>query len=117
MAIFHFRNGDEIKQGATFSKLLTLKNSDGTARDLTGCTFRMQLRTSLQETPALELTTANSGLVIVSAVAGTLRVDITATQTALLAYGQYAYDLETGNGASVERTLQGWAQVTANVTR
>ena len=48
------------EQGATFSRTLTVKDSNGDARDLSSHTARMQVRrTNSSSTTPIELTTAN----------------------------------------------------------
>jgi hypothetical protein len=49
--------------------------------------------------------------------AGTVTLTATATQTAAIAAGEWVYDIELVNGATVTRLLQGCFAVDAEVTR
>ncbi len=108
-----------IYQGATFDVTLTWKTGDpATAVNLTTYTARMQLRSTVESsTVALELTDAN-GRLILGGAAGTIRLLLTATDTAALAQGGYAYDLElvTASG-TVTRLVEGRVTVSPEVTR
>ena len=106
-----------IEQGATFSQLVTYKES-GVAVNLTGYTARMQVRSTLESaTTVVELTTANSRITLGGA-AGTISLTISATDTAALTAGRGVYDLELVSGSGiVTRLLQGVATISRNVTR
>ena len=107
-----------IYQGASFDTTLTWKVGDpATPVNLTGYTARLQVRTSVDAaTTALELTTANGGIVLGGA-AGTVALAVTAAATATLSPGYYVYDLELVNGATVTRLVEGRVTVSAEVTR
>ena len=106
-----------IEQGATFSQVITYKESGG-AVDLTGYTARMQVRSTLESAEALiELTTAN-GRIALGGAAGTITLTISATDTAALTAGRGVYDLELVSGSGiVTRLLQGVCPISRNVTR
>ena len=106
-----------IEQGATFSLVITYKES-GVAINLTGYTARMQVRSTLESaTTVVELTTANSRIALGGA-AGTITLTISATDTAALTAGRGVYDLELVSGSGiVTRLLQGVATISRNVTR
>ena len=106
-----------IEQGATFSQLVTYKES-GVAVNLTGYTARMQVRSTLESaTSVVELTTAN-GRIALGGAAGTITLTISATDTAALTAGRGVYDLELVSGSGiVTRLLQGVATISRNVTR
>lgn len=106
-----------IEQGATFSQVITYKES-GVAVNLTGYTARMQVRSTLESAEALiELTTAN-GRIALGGAAGTITLTISATDTAALTAGRGVYDLELVSGSGiVTRLLQGVATISRNVTR
>ena len=106
-----------IEQGATFSQVITYKES-GVAINLTGYTARMQVRSTLESaTSVVELTTANSRIALGGA-AGTITLTISATDTAALTAGRGVYDLELVSGSGiVTRLLQGVATISRNVTR
>jgi tRNA threonylcarbamoyladenosine modification (KEOPS) complex Pcc1 subunit len=106
-----------IEQGATFSQVITYKES-GVAVNLTGYTARMQVRSTLESaTTVVELTTAN-GRIALGGTAGTITLTISATDTAGLTAGRGVYDLELVSGSGiVTRLLQGVATISRNVTR
>mgnify|MGYP006995067269 CR=1 FL=1 len=105
-----------IKQGASFSLLLTLRNPDGTAVDLTGSIVRAQLRAAIGD--------ATPAAVFAATVVppNQVRLELSAAQTAALSVtGQqqvYLWDMEiewpTG---CVDSPLYGQAIVKAEVTR
>ena len=106
-----------IEQGATFSQLVTYKES-GVAVNLTGYTARLQVRSTLESASTIvELTTAN-GRIALGGAAGTITLTISATDTAALTAGRGVYDLELVSGSGiVTRLLQGVATISRNVTR
>jgi hypothetical protein len=106
-----------IKQGATFTMRVSLKNPDGSAMSLTGYSARMQLRERHESpTAAVSLTSPSGGLVI-NAAGGYVDVTISATLTGALALRRYVWDLELDNTTSVLRPVQGTATVDPEVTR
>lgn len=103
-------------QGVTFDKTFTW-TIGGTAVNLTGYTGALQVRSGSDATDALvSLSTGGSGLVL-GGTAGTITASISATVTAALEPGSYAWDLELYQGANVTRLLQGAFNVTGGVTR
>lgn len=107
-----------IEQGATFNLLLTWEINN-VAVDLTNYTARLQARVDVEDTETvLSLTTDAGGGITLGGVAGTISLDRTATQTALLPNGEYVYDLEllAGSG-TVTRLVQGQLTISAEVTR
>lgn len=107
-----------IYQGASFDRTFTWQTGDpATAVNLTGYTGRMQIRQAVGSPAAvIELTTSN-GRMTLGGAAGTVAIAITAADTADLAAGQFVYDLELINGATVTRLLEGRATISAEVTR
>ena len=104
-------------QGPTFSRVITWKNSSGTAIDLTNYTARMQVRDGYSATSSLlSLTTENGGITL-GGVAGTITLVASATATAALTPDQYVYDLEMITGTTVTRLVQGSFTVTPEVTK
>ena len=104
-------------QGATFSRVITWKNSNGTPIDLTNYTARMQVRSNYpSNTVILSLTTENSGIAL-GGVLGTITLAATATATGAIAADEYVYDLELITGSNVTRVVEGSFTVTPEVTR
>ena len=106
-----------IEQGATYSQLITYKES-GVAVSLVGYTARMQVRSTLESaSTVVELTTAN-GRIALGGAAGTIALTIAAADTAALTAGRGVYDLElVSGGGIVTRLLPGVCTISRNVTR
>jgi len=95
-----------------------MTNDYGQPTDLTGHSFRMQIRSTVESaTVVLELTTANGRLPIDDATAGKFKILLSATDTAALTAGFYVYDLEWVNGSRVTRLFEGPLEVSREVTR
>jgi len=106
-----------LNKGATFNLLLTWKINDVPV-NLTNWTARLQARVDVEDTETvLTLTTENGGITLGGAL-GTISLDRTATQTALLVPGSFVYDLELISGVGVvTRLVQGELDISAEVTR
>lgn len=112
----------EQEQGADFTALLTIKNAEGTVIDITGYTFRGQIRQKISDSTKL----ADFTFAIQDASAGTVLVSLTAAQTsALPARGlifstltDLVYDIEMINAENkVTRIMNGYFKVSPEVTR
>jgi len=106
-----------LEQGATVTQVLTWKDYLGTPVNLTGFTARMQARRQVNDLEILlDLTTANSGIVL-GGVLGTVAINISAAATALIS-GVAVYDLELVSGSSVvTRLVEGKIFFSPQVTR
>ncbi len=106
-----------IEQGATFNLLLTWE-IDGTPVNITNWTARLAARVDVEDSEViLSLTTSNGGITLGGA-AGTISLNQTATQTALLPAGTYVYDLELVSAVgAVTRLVQGELNISPEVTR
>lgn len=106
-----------IEQGATFNLLLTWE-IDSVPVNITNWTARLQARVDVEDSEViLSLTTSNGGITLGGA-AGTISLDQTATQTALLPAGTYVYDLELISAVgAVTRLVQGELNISPEVTR
>jgi Na+/serine symporter len=105
-----------IEQGATFNLLMTWR-IDNVPVNLAGYTARLQARIDVDETDTILSLTTGAGITLGGA-AGTITLDQTATQTAVLPKGEYVYDLELQTSAgTVTRLLQGELNISAEVTR
>lgn len=107
-----------IEQGATFSREVVWKDSDGVVVDLTGYTARMQLREYLDSSSAfVEMTTGN-GRITITAEEGKLALEIPASVTGGITQESGYYDLEVESSSGVvTRLLQGRVTIDGNVTR
>ena len=112
----------KIIQGATFDDIVFWKTgatlATSTPVNLTVCTARAQVRESVEsDTVLLELTTDN-GHIELGGPDGSIRLLISATDTAALNWTSGVYDLEVEfpNGYVV-RLLHGSVSVSPEVTR
>lgn len=104
-------------QGATFSRVLTWKDSSDVPVNLTTYTARMQVRSIASSADVvLELTTAN-GRITLGGALGTITLNVPAADMDDVPAGSYAYDLELVSGGAVTRLVMGSFQVRAEVTR
>jgi len=103
-----------IDQGTDFVLDLAVKENDA-AFDLTGYSARAQLRRTKEDTSA----TATFSCTVVSASAGTIKMELDNSTTSSISEGSYYYDLEiyTAADAIVQRIIQGSASVTREITR
>jgi len=120
-ATFDFIDEGQVRRavyrGETLQRVFTYKDSDGVAVDLTGYSASMQVRKSLADGVALELSTVNSRITLGGA-AGTVTILVSAADTATIDVGQYFYDLELTSGSSVvTRLIEGRFQVKEAYTR
>jgi hypothetical protein len=105
------------EQGATFTRVLTWRDSNDALIDLTGYTARMQVRADYaSSTVVLSLTTEN-GKITLGGVLGTITLLVSASEMADVAGSGFVYDLEMVNGGNVRRLLQGNFTANAEVTR
>jgi hypothetical protein len=108
-----------IFQGATFDQVLYYETGDPPFPvDLAGQTAKMHIR-SKPESKAiiLELST-NNGRITLNETTGSIRLFISASDTATLSVCDKAvYDLELYNGAVTTRILQGNVVISPEVTR
>jgi len=106
-----------MPKGSTFSRTLTWKIS-GSAVNLTNYTARMQARASVTSaTVVLDLTTANSKIVL-GGTAGTITITVSAADTAAITQSSLAYDLElVSAGGVVTRLVEGQIVLSPEVTR
>ena len=101
-----------IKQGATFTQNIVVKNAAGAVIDLTGYSGRADMRKEYTSSNGTSFTVA-----ITTPSNGTVTLSLTAEQTAALDADRYVYDVELVSGATVHRIVQGNATVFPEVTR
>jgi hypothetical protein len=113
-----------IDQGATFSRSISLKNSDGDPYDLSAASISAQIRsTATSSVKIADFTVSISS----PAASGQFIMSMPASGTALLPVDPnegpervnsvYAYDVEMVIGSTVTRLLQGEVVVSPEVTR
>ena len=102
-----------IEQGATFTRLLTLKENDS-VMNLTGYSAASQFRASHDSNTVVGTITAS----VTNASAGQITLSMTAAATGAIEEGIYVYDVEiTASSGAVTRILQGRVTLTPQVTR
>ena len=103
-----------IEQGATFSLLITYRDTAGALVDLTGYTAKMDIRTAVGGSLIKTISTASGGITLGGA-AGTITLAISATDTAAIT-SNGVYDLELTSGSTVTRLIQGGMTLSREVT-
>lgn len=105
-------------QGATYERIITLRDAGASLLNLTNFTGQMQIRpTAASSTVIKSLTTGNGGIIL-GGSAGTVTLTIPAADTASLTPGTYVYDLNlTSPDGKVTKPIYGNFQVRAGVTR
>lgn len=107
-----------VDQYADWQLTVTVQNSDGTAKDLTGATAKFQVRDNPGDEIALLTLTSPSAGVTVDGAAGTIEVTQTGDQTGAYTWETGAFDLLlTYSGGTRERVLRGTIRVDQAVTR
>ena len=103
-----------IDQGATFSKQITVYETDGTTiQNLTGYTVSSQLRKNYTSTAYTTINATNN-----APTSGVIVMSLTAVQTAALKAGRYVYDLQiTAADGTVSRTIEGIITIKPEVTK
>ncbi len=102
-----------IEAGTTYSNEITVREDDGTAKNLTNFTANSQLRKSYYSSTATDFT-----MTVTNAANGVITMSLSAANTANLRAGRYVYDVElTDNQGIVTRIFEGIAVVLPNVTR
>ena len=116
----------EMNQGDTFSLNLTVKESNGALKSLSGYSARMQIRPSYDSTTVTESLTTSNGEITVNTSSSTISLSLAATRTANIAVdlgagkppkSVYVYDLELVNGDDVSKLIYGNVTVYGEVTR
>lgn len=107
-----------VDQGATFERLLTVKDGSDSLFDFSNYTARMQIRRDIDETDVMiELTTEN-GYITLGGTAGTINLYMPPVVTQALTTRDCVYDLEIIDAAGkVYRLLKGQVRVDKEVTR
>jgi len=104
----------QIDQGSTFSKQITVYQTDGTTlQNLTGYTVASQVRKNYTSTNYTTINATNN-----DPTNGVIVMSLTAAQTAALKAGRYVYDLQiTAADGTVSRTIEGIITIKPEVTK
>lgn len=107
-----------IDQGATFERLITVKNSDNNLFNFTGYTARMQIRRDVDDTSSIVQLTTENGYITLGGTAGTIVLYLPPVVTQSLSDRDCVYDLEIIDSVGkVYRLLKGQVRVDKEVTR
>lgn len=108
-----------VNQGARFQLNVAVKNSDGTVKDLTGYSARMQVRATKASSTVLMEATTGLGTISINAPGGIVSVNIGASATAAMTWNAGYYDMEifTVDPNEVIRVVEGFATLSKEVTR
>jgi hypothetical protein len=107
-----------IQQGAKFELNVAATNADGTVKDLTGYSARMQIRLLQSSLTSLLDANTGNGRISINAPGGIVTVTVDADVTALLSWNVAYYDLEIYTDlTNVIRLVEGYASLSREVTR
>ena len=102
-----------ITRGDTETLIVTITTDGSTAVDITGRTYRAQIR-SQQDSTTIK---ASFTCTVTAAVSGQVTCVLSATSSATLSAGLYFWDLEETASGTVSTILAGNITVLADVTR
>ena len=101
-----------VPQGSDFTQTFTSKESNGTARNLSGQSVSAVLRKHDTATSSTAFSAS-----ITSAAAGKVTITMSDTTSLNLTPGRYVYDVRLVSGiGTVSRLVEGMAMVTAGIT-
>lgn len=118
----------EFFQGSTFTLNLTIKNANGSLKDLSGCTARMQIRPSYASNTVTETLQSSNGEITINTATSVMSLLLGPSRTANIPVDRngsgkpprstYVYDLEMVDGSGVNtKVLYGDVIVYGEVTR
>jgi len=117
-----------IEQGATLDFQIDWTDNSGSAIDLTGYSARMQIRPQVQSDEVYISLTSDlqpdktginlrGGNGLLPFTSGAIGVYISAYSSSLLNFDKAVYDLELVSGDYVTRLMEGYVNLSKNVTR
>jgi hypothetical protein len=102
-----------ITRGDTETLVVTITTDGSTAVDITGRTYKAQIR-STQDSTTIK---ASFTCVVTSGASGQVTCTLTATSSSALSAGLYFWDLEENASGVISTILSGNVTVLADVTR
>lgn len=106
-----------IDQGATFERILTVKDANNVLFNFSGYTARMHIRAELEDATPVAILTTENGYITLGGAAGTVTLMLPPIVTKDLDR-DCVYDLEVVDANNrVYRLLKGIVRVDAEVTR
>lgn len=107
-----------IEQGATFKHTLTLKDASDSLINLSGYSAEMDLRKNQDDTSEVITLTVANNRITMGGSAGTVVLEISASDTSSLLVGDGVYDIDlTDSNGKVDRIMEGTFSVRGNVSR
>ena len=101
-----------VPQGSDFTQTFTSKESNGTARNLSGYSVSAVLRKHDTATSSTAFSAS-----VTSAATGKVTITMSDTTSLNLTPGRYVYDVRLVSGiGTVSRLVEGMAMVTAGIT-
>lgn len=102
-----------VDQGSSFESTIDITDSENNPVNLTGYTFRGQIRKTYASTTSVSFTITS-----ISPASGIINLVLSATQTSGIKAGRYLYDVEIISSTNtVTRVIEGQIEVTPRVTR
>lgn len=103
-----------VDQGSDFATIITVTSSDGTPLDLTNYAATSQMRKSFSSSVAYNFTAT-----IINAVAGQLKLSLTASQSEVIPAGRWLYDVEINHTVEGyrKRIIEGIVTITPQITQ
>lgn len=103
-----------VDAGSDYSVIITIKNSAGSAYNLTDYTIRSQMRKSYSSSVA-----HNFNASVYDAPTGKIKLALTASESEAIPPGRWLYDVEITQGATgpKKRILEGIVTVTPQITQ
>jgi hypothetical protein len=102
-----------VDQGSDFTSTVSVVDALNAPLDLTGYTFRGQVRKTYTSSTAVDFT-----LISNAPSTGDILLSLSSAQTAEMKAGRYHYDVEiVSAGNTVTRVLEGQLEVTPRATR
>jgi len=104
-----------IDQGTDYENIITINDSGGSPRNLTGYTVASQLRKGHSSSTSYPFT---AGLFGNDPATGRIILSMTAAQTSAIPAGRYVYDIELTSAAGKKsRVIEGMVTISPEVTR
>jgi len=104
-----------IDQGSDYENIITINDSSGSPRNLTGYTVASQIRKGHGSTTSYPFTAALFGN---DPATGRIILTLTNTQTSAIPAGRYVYDIElTSPAGKKSRVIEGIVTLSPETTR
>jgi len=112
-AVYNFN----INQGSTMKKVISLKTEDGSAFDLTSYSAIMSAREEVDTSSTVLTSDSGNVTLTINISLGTITLEMTAANTALLDFTTAAWDMELTLASNVQKWFKGVITLNKEVTR